>query len=59
MAKKKKPVLTVEEQLELKGDESPSQLYTIYMKHYTSGSKLTDKARELWKKKYYQERKKS
>lgn len=57
MAKKKKPELTIEEQLELTGNETASQLYLVYIKHYTSNSKLTQKAREIWKKKYYQERK--
>ena len=57
MAKKKKPELTIEEQLELTGNETASQLYLVYIKHYTSNSKLTQKAREIWKKKYDQERK--
>lgn len=57
MAKKKKPELTIEEQLELTGNETASQLYLVYIKHYTSNSKLTQKAREIWIKKYYQERK--
>ena len=36
MAKKKKPELTIEEQLELTGNETASQLYLVYIKHYTS-----------------------
>lgn len=61
MKKKKaaKPKPTAEELLELKGTETASELYILYIKHYTAGSKFTDKAREIWKKKYYQEKKKS
>ncbi len=52
MPKKKKQELTIEEQLELTGNETHQELYLIYIKHYTSNSKLTQKARELWIKKY-------
>lgn len=52
MAKKNKKEGSLEEQLELNGSETANQLYTIYIKHYTSNSKLTDKARQVWKKKY-------
>lgn len=48
--RKKKKKLSIEEQLELIGNETASELYIIYIKHYTSNSKLADKAREIWKK---------
>lgn len=57
MAKKKKPKLTVEEELEIDGSETVNQLYSLYMKHYTSNSKLTPKAREVWRKAYRKEKK--
>jgi hypothetical protein len=57
MPKKEKTKPTIEEQLGLTGTETASQLYSIYVKHYTSNSKLTSQAREIWKKKYYQEKK--
>lgn len=56
MAKKKKPEISLEEQLGVNGTETASQLYVVYMRHYTSNSKLSDKARDIWKKKYYQEK---
>lgn len=56
MAKKKKPEISLEDQLGITGTETASQLYIVYMRHYTSNSKLSDKAREIWKKKYYQEK---
>ena len=56
MAKKKKPEISLEDQLGITGTENAAQLYLVYVRHYTSNSKLTDKARQLWKKKYYEEK---
>lgn len=58
ITKKKTNKVDIKEQLELTGNESASQLYSAYIKHYTSSSKLTDKMREVWKKAYYQEKRK-